>query len=394
MTESRRRRFPPRHWLAMLLALVAVCGLAAVASTDWLASFGGQASGERLQRMQRSPRFRDGAFENAVPTTKLLPGSVGRMMKQRFGGDEQRYPPSPLPIVQATRDSFATPPTSGVRATWLGHSTVLVEIDGMRVLTDPVWSDRASPSRWVGPRRFHPPPLPLNELPPIDAVIISHDHYDHLDMETIRRLARDSAQQQLRFVVPLGIGAHLERWGVAPERIVELDWGDSTRIGDATRSVMLTATPSRHFSGRRLRDAIGRGNPTLWATWVIAGSQHRAFFSGDTGFFDGFAAIGERYGPFDLTMIKIGAYGSAWPEIHVDPEQAVRVHGLVRGRVLLPIHWSTFNLAFHAWDEPAERVVSAAQAANVTLILPRLGQPVEPDRASAPDPWWRTLRRR
>ena len=387
------RRLPARHWLTMLLALVAVCVLAAVASTDWLASFGGQASGERLQRMQRSPRFRDGAFENAVPTTKLLPGSVGRMMKQRFGGDEQRYPPGPLPMIRASRDAFATPPASGVRATWLGHSTVLVEIDGVRVLTDPIWSDRASPSRWVGPRRFHPPPLPLNGLPPIDAVIISHDHYDHLDMETIRRLARDSAQRQLRFVVPLGIGAHLARWGVAPERIVELDWGDSTRVGDATRSAMLTATPSRHFSGRRLRDAIGRGNPTLWATWVIAGSEHRAFFSGDTGFFDGFADIGARYGPFDLTMIKIGAYGSTWPDIHVDPEQAVRAHGLVGGRVLLPIHWSTFNLAMHAWDEPAERVLTAAQAAGVTVVLPRLGQPVEPDRVSALDPGWRTVRR-
>ena len=164
------RRLPARHWLTMLLALVAVCVLAAVASTDWLASFGGQASGERLQRMQRSPRFRDGAFENAVPTTKLLPGSVGRMMKQRFGGDEQRYPPGPLPMIRASRDAFATPPASGVRATWLGHSTVLVEIDGVRVLTDPIWSDRASPSGWVGPRRFHPPPLLLNGLPPIDAV--------------------------------------------------------------------------------------------------------------------------------------------------------------------------------------------------------------------------------
>jgi L-ascorbate metabolism protein UlaG (beta-lactamase superfamily) len=376
----------------MFLALVVVCVLAAVASTDWLASFGGRPTGERLQRMQRSPRYRDGAFENAVPTTKLLPGGVGQMLRQRFGGNEQRHPPGPLPIVQPTRGSFAKPPVSGVRATWLGHSTVLVEIDGVRVLTDPVWSDRASPSKWVGPRRFHPPPLPLKELPPIDAVIISHDHYDHLDMDTMRRLALDPSQQRLRFVVPLGIGAHLERWGVAPERIVELDWGDSTRIGDATSPVTLTATPSRHFSGRRLRDAVGRGNPTLWATWVIAGRQHRAFFSGDTGFFDGFADIGARYGPFDLTMIKIGAYGSTWPDIHVDPEQAVRAHTLLRGRVLLPIHWSTFNLAFHAWDEPAERVLRASQEAGITVTVPRLGQSIEPARATSVDRWWQAVR--
>jgi L-ascorbate metabolism protein UlaG (beta-lactamase superfamily) len=387
--SSRPRR---RRWPLVVLGAVAIGTVAAVQSTDWLRSFGAQPTGDRLTRMQRSPRYRDGAFENAVPTRKSLPGSFRRTMKLQFTGDQQRVPPSAIPIVAVSRETYATPPASGLRATWLGHSTTLLEVDGVRVLTDPVWGERASPSTWVGPRRFHPPPLPLNALPPIDAVIISHDHYDHLDMPTIRALAADSSQQRLRFVVPLGIGAHLERWGVAPERITELDWGDTTRVGDASRGATLTAAPSRHFSGRRLRDAVGRGNPTLWATWVIAGDRHRVFFSGDTGFFEDFAKIGDQLGPFDLTLIKIGAYGETWPEIHVNPEEAVRAHTLLRGRVLLPIHWGTFNLAFHAWTEPAERVVRAAREAGAVVTLPRPGQPLEPSALPPHQAWWQEVR--
>jgi L-ascorbate metabolism protein UlaG (beta-lactamase superfamily) len=275
-----------------------------------------------------------------------------------------------------------------LRATWLGHSTVLLELDGARVLFDAMFSERASPSTIVGPKRFFPPPLALADLPSIDAVVISHDHYDHLDMETIRALA--TRQATLRFVVPLGIGAHLERWGVPADRITELEWGEQTAL--AGRGVTLTATPSRHFSGRRLRDALGRGNPTLWATWVVTGPSHRAFFSGDTGMFDGFSDIGTQFGPFDLTMIKVGAYGEPWPQIHVNPEEAVRAHSMLRGKVMLPIHWGTFNLAFHAWDEPAERTVAAAQASSATLVMPRPGESVEPSLAARPvEPWWRSV---
>jgi L-ascorbate metabolism protein UlaG (beta-lactamase superfamily) len=387
--STLRRR---RRWPLIVLTGLAVFVVALVQSTDWLRAFGAQPSGDRLTRIQRSPRYRDGAFENTVPTVKSLPGSFWRTVKLQFGGDQQREPPSAIPVVAGTRESYAAPPATGLRATWLGHSTTLIEIDGVRVLTDPVWGDRVSPSTWFGPRRFHPPPLSLDALAPIDAVVISHDHYDHLDMPTIRALAADSSQRQLRFVVPLGIGAHLERWGVPPERITELDWGDTTRIGDTTRGATLTASPSRHFSGRRLRDALGRGNPTLWATWVIAGDRHRVFFSGDTGFFEDFAKIGEQLGPFDLTLIKIGAYGETWPQIHVNPEEAVRAHVLLRGRVLLPIHWGTFNLAFHAWTEPAERVVRAADSAGVTVTLPQLGQAVEPAQLPPPNAWWQEVR--
>jgi L-ascorbate metabolism protein UlaG (beta-lactamase superfamily) len=290
-----------------------------------------------------------------------------------------------LPIVKPTRADFAQRPASGLRATWLGHSTVLVEIDGARILFDPVWARRASPSSLIGPERFHEPPLALEDLPPLDAIIASHDHYDHLDRGVVRELARSAAQSRARFVVPLGVGAHLEKWGVAPERITELDWSESVTVGP----LKLTATPARHFSGRGLSDR----NHTLWASWSVAGPAHRVFHSGDTGPFAGVADIGATHGPFDLTFIKIGAYGETWPDIHLTPEQAVDAHAKLRGRALLPIHWGTFNLAFHAWDEPAERVVVAATAAGAQVIMPSPGESVEPTRARPVDPWWRRVGR-
>jgi L-ascorbate metabolism protein UlaG (beta-lactamase superfamily) len=354
--------------------------------------FGAKPTAARLTRCQRSLNWRDGAFDNPVPTVKTLPGTMGWTLRHQLLGKEQREPPAPLPIVRPDPTAHARPPASGLRATWLGHSTVLLEIDGLTILTDPVWAERASPFRWAGPRRFHPPPLALAMLPAIDVVLLSHDHYDHLDMDAIRSLASHAHQRNARFVAPLGLGAHLERWGVDEARIVELDWWDSAGIPTASGDVLsITATPARHFSGRGIRDTFGRGNPTLWASFAIATAKHRVFFSGDTGQWDGFTRVGEELGPFDLAMVKIGAYGPTWPDIHLDPEQAVHVTRHVKARVLLPIHWGTFNLAFHAWDEPAERVVVAAREAGVTLAMPRPGESFEPASPPAVQEWWRSV---
>lgn len=348
---------------------------------ELLEALGARARGERLERIRQSPHFQHGVFRNPVTTRKTLPGTLWRTLWHQLRGREERVPNAPLDVVSLTREDFEVPPASGLRATWLGHATVLLEIDGARVLVDPVWSERASPSPRIGPKRFHRPPLPLADLPPLDVVLISHDHYDHLDMATVRSLA---AREPLRtrFVAPLGVGAHLERWGIAPTRLRELDWGESTDIG----AITFSATPARHFSGRALRD----GNRTLWASWVIAGPNHRVFHSGDTGFFEGFAGIGRKHGPFDLTLIKIGAYGPTWPDIHLTPEQALNAHALLRGQVLLPIHWGTFNLAFHDWFEPPERLMAAAHRAGARVVIPRPGEAVEPAFAPPPEPWWRT----
>jgi L-ascorbate metabolism protein UlaG (beta-lactamase superfamily) len=372
--------------LSAALATLVVVLIVLVASTGWLDALGSAPTGERLARIQRSPNYRDGEFKNPDATSVMHDGSTWTMLKQWLGGREQRVPPGPIPIVSLTRADFERPPASGLRATWLGHSTVLVEIDGARILFDPVWARRASPSSLIGPVRFHEPPISLDDLPPLDAVLASHDHYDHLDRGVVRAIAQSATQSRARFVVPLGVGAHLERWGVPPDRITELDWSESTNVGP----LAITATPARHFSGRGLTDR----NHTLWASWSVAGPRHRVFHSGDTGPFPGFANIGAAHGPFDLTFMKIGAYGETWPDIHLTPEQAVQAHAQVRGKVLQPIHWGTFNLAFHAWDEPANRVVAAAAASGTELIVPRPGESVEPAMRKPVTPWWKGVRAR
>jgi L-ascorbate metabolism protein UlaG (beta-lactamase superfamily) len=261
----------------------------------------------------------------------------------------------------------------------MGHSSALLEIDGLRVLTDPVWSERVSPSSLAGPRRFFAPPIALDELPSIDGVVISHDHYDHLDMVTVKALSARGAL----FLVPLGVGAHLEKWRIPVAQVRELDWNERVLLDGVT----FTATPARHFSGR----GVTNGNSTLWSSWVIAGPQHRVFFCGDSGFFGGFRDIGVGHGPSDLTLISSGAYSSAWPLIHMTPEDVVQAHVDVRGKVLLPIHWGTFNLAFHDWNEPAERAFRKAAERGVSIVVPKPGQMVEPSRvADSPrEPWWR-----
>ena len=352
--------------------------------TSFFAAFGASAGGERLARMQRSPQYKDGAFRNPVETRKMK-GSFWDMMRRQFG-KEQRVPPGPLPVVPRTPSDFATPPASGLRVTWFGHASALVEIDGARVLIDPVWSKRVSPSQRFGPLRFHPPPMALHVMPRLDAIVLTHDHYDHLDMYAVQTLVGSVTQERVPFITALGVGAHLERWGVPASRIVELDWWESTRAGALT----IAAGSARHFSGRGLTG----GDRTLWASWSIIGPKHRVFHSGDTGEFDGIADNGTRYGPFDLTLIKIGAYGPNWPDIHLTPEQAVRAHTLVQGRLLLPIHWGTFNLAYHDWNEPAERVVAAAAAAGVRIAMPKPGESIEPASPPPVDPWWRAVAKR
>ena len=362
------------------VAALATLGAAVAAfarSTDWFVSLGGRASGPRLDRMRRSRQWSGGRFVNAVPTHTMLPENYARTIHMQIAGTEVRYPRRAIPVERRVRADFETAPESGLRATWMGHASALVEIDGIRVLTDPVWSERVSPSTLFGPRRFFEPPIALDELPSIDAVVISHDHYDHLDMEAVKTLARRGA---LLFV-PLGVGAHLEKWGVPAGRIRELDWGERISLGGVT----LAATPARHFSGRR----VGDGNATLWCSWVIASDRHRVYYSGDSGYFDGYREIGKEHGPFDLTLMSAGAYSPTWPLIHMTPEELVQAHVDLRGGLLLPVHWATFNLAFHGWSEPAVRTLTAAARLGARVTVPRPGQMVEPARPPEVEEWWR-----
>jgi L-ascorbate metabolism protein UlaG (beta-lactamase superfamily) len=343
-------------------------------------------AGNRRHDYLASPQFRDGLFHNRLPATEAPAGATAGLAAELATKGSRGKPR--LPVRLSTPD---LPGHAGeLAATWLGHATVLLEVKGRWVLTDPVWSDRVSPSRAVGPRRNHPAPLPLTDLPRLDAVLISHDHYDHLDTATIDTLLATSAAQgnDFPFVVPLGIGRHLSRWGVPESRIVELDWEESHEV----RGLTFTCTEARHFSGRSLGN-----NTTLWASWVIsgtpsasgAGAAGRVFFGGDSGYTPAFADLGERHGPFDLTILPIGAYDTRWPDVHMDPEEAVRAHQQLRGQVLLPIHWATFDLAFHAWSDPVERLLEEGPRLGVRLALPAPGGRFEPGRELPADPWWR-----
>jgi L-ascorbate metabolism protein UlaG (beta-lactamase superfamily) len=327
-----------------------------------------------------SPNFQDGVFVNLeMPSgAGLTREQQAELLRDLLSGGSAQKPAVPIPLVEP--DPGVTP--SDLAVTWYGHSSAIIEVDGYRVLADPVWSERCSPSQTVGPQRMHPVPAPLEALPAIDAVIISHDHYDHLDIESIIGLART---QRAKFFVPLGIGAHLRSWGIPSERVVELDWNQSAQLGELT----LVCTPARHFSGRFLTR-----NTTLWASWALIGPRHRAFFGGDTGYTKSFTDIGADHGPFDLTLMPIGAYHPGWPDIHMNPENAVRAHldlsGGMRDRSLLvPIHWATFRLAPHPWAEPVERMLAAAQAEGVSAAVPKPGQRLETAAPPGLDVWWR-----
>jgi L-ascorbate metabolism protein UlaG (beta-lactamase superfamily) len=337
-------------------------------------------SGERQARILASPRWDGTRFRNTSTIPRGDPNVAMPKLSEFICGGNRRVPSGPLPSLNPL-DVWTRRTDSGLRATWLGHSTVLVEIDGWRVLTDPVWGPRASPSRFLGPKRFQPVPVEIRDLPPLDAIIVSHDHYDHLDFTTMRRMRKSTVP----IITSLGVGSHLESFGVAPERIVELDWWESHRIPGT--DLTLTAAPSQHFSGRGLKD----GNRTLWSSFVIQSPRHRVFFSGDTGPTGEHALIRERLGPFDLVMLEVGAFHPAWGNIHLGPANALAAHTLLGGGPFLPVHWGTFNLALHPWDEPAETLLRLAPGAGARLLIPKLGEPVEPAHDRKVDTWWRAV---
>ncbi len=329
------------------------------------------------KRSYTSLNYNEGKFHNSVST--IMNTSDQGMIRSTLDflrGDPRRTPDHPLPAV-AIADSVGLG-KENLQVTWLGHSTCLIEIDGQFLLTDPMFSDRASPVSFLGPKRFA---RELNfkpeDLPKIDAVLISHDHYDHLDYHSILAL-----QNKVKaFYVPLGVGRHLKRWGIADSQVIEMEWWQEQKH----QSLTFVATPARHFSGRGLADR----NKTLWSSWVILGKEHRVFFGGDSGYFSGFKKIGEKYGPFDITMLESGAYDKTWAQIHMMPEETVQAHLDLRGGILLPIHWAAFNLALHPWEEPIKRLLHQADISSVTVATPKIGESFDPLASIPQTAWWK-----
>jgi L-ascorbate metabolism protein UlaG (beta-lactamase superfamily) len=319
----------------------------------------------RYQNLKASPR--DGVLK------KLRIGFKFLLMRK----PPQTRPGAPLPVQPLSRQGLLDAPDNSL---WrLGHSTLLIKARGLFFLTDPVFSERASPVQWAGPKRFHEPPLRLAELPPLAAVILSHNHYDHLDHASVMALAAKTEH----FLAPLGVGDTLVAWGVPAHKVRQLDWWEETEVA----GIRFAATPAQHFSGRGLFDS----NQSLWASWVLIDPQWRLFFSGDSGYFDGFKAIGERYGPFNVALVETGAYNSAWPNVHMQPEESLKACQDVKGQWMVPIHNGTFDLAYHPWQEPFERISQLAAAAGVPLATPHLGERLDMLRPQPGGAWWREV---
>jgi L-ascorbate metabolism protein UlaG (beta-lactamase superfamily) len=329
-----------------------------------------------LERAKKSGK----KFLNPVPTSIGGPGMVFKVLPQYLRNKAETEPKVALGPFVTDAGVYAAPPASGLRVTWFGHSSSLVEIDGVRVLIDPVWDERASPSQWFGPKRFFAPTLALELIPKLDLVLISHDHYDHLGEQTVRRLAK--LQPQVRWVTSLGVGAVLREFGVAGEQITELDWTKSASLD----GLKVTMWPSRHFSGRSLLNRF----ETLWGCFVLEGAEHRVFYGADSGFWEGFAEIAAQYEGFDLTMLEVGAFNEMWANIHLGPDGAVRAFEAMGATGLfMPIHWGLFNLALHGWREPIARVVELADTKGLTLWQPSPGEPTEVVRGAAvQSSWW------
>jgi L-ascorbate metabolism protein UlaG (beta-lactamase superfamily) len=344
---------------------------------DLPAAFGAKAAGARAERVRRSPQFDGKVFRNVAPRHPMTAASMSTIFREMFFGTDRelRKPAGAIPLVQ----DAPVETSGGLHLTWYGHASTLVELDGARVLLDPVWSDRVSPATFAGPRRLHEPPVPLSGVGRVDAVVISHDHYDHLDLATIRSLVTST---EAPFLVPLGVGAHLERWHVPADRIIELDWHEDATVA----GVRFVSTPAQHFSGRGITN-----DDTLWTSWALIGPEHRVFYTGDTGYFDGFAGIGAEHGPFDVALVQIGAYAPQWPDIHMTPEEGVAAGLDVRAKLLVPVHWATFQLAMHPWGEPADRVWREAKAADIPLSVPRPGERIDVTEPPPVEGWWQAL---
>lgn len=361
-----------KYFVGLMVVLTAMCVGAYIVNSQLVA--------QSTQDLSGRDNIVNGKFENTEPVNM---GSLGDMLRLtlRYFTEKKVHaiPDQALPVSTLTRDDLLALSDDELHVVKFGHSSVLLKVMGEFWLLDPVFGKRASPFSFMGPKRFHNTPMTIDELPDIDKVLVSHNHYDHLDKYSVKKLVAKTKQ----FLVPIGVEASLEKWGVSAEKIQSFDWWQEmqTAVGK------VAFTPTKHFSGRGLTD----GNKSLWGSWVIDTPKGKVFFSGDSGYFAGFAEIGNRYGPFDLTFIETGAYDKDWADILMTPEESVQAHLDLQGRVMIPIHNGNFDLAFHAWYEPLERVLAAAQTNQVVLSTTRVGEVMGVMAPQTQERWWQGL---
>lgn len=365
-------------WFLIIFAtLILLLIVSALAIPKIAPQFGGTVKGDHLERIKKSPNYRNDRFYNLVETRMNSEnGSMLDAFWKFIKGGENREPKDTIITLPFNKQAYELS-DNGVQFTWFGHSTALIRIGGKNLLIDPIFSNHASPFSFFGPQAFpYSISYTLDDLPKLDAVVISHDHYDHLDYETFQELKH----MVDRFFVPLGVSTHLVRWGVDEGNIIELDWWDEVIFEDLT----LACVPMRHFSGRGMGDRYS----TLWAGWVIKSTEHSVIHTGDSGYGDHFKDIGDKYGPFDFAMVECGQYNENWPYIHMMPEETVRASIDLKAKYLLPIHWGRFNLALHEWTDPILRATKEAKIKNVNLISPTVGELVSLNPPLPKKRWW------
>ncbi len=356
----------------MTLLLILACGAIFIFGFfRFYPPFGGKTP---LAKKQKSKNFMDGKFVNQIPTPMELDFKDSLSLLR---GQFKRHP-ARKPAKTITPEKLDTAVVKQEQITWFGHSAFLLQMNGKNLLLDPMFGRSPSPIPVLGPQRFSKdlPAMP-KDLPHIDAVVISHDHYDHLDYGSIKKIANKVDM----FFVPLGLKAHLKRWGVKETQITEMDWWDETEFEGFT----FVCTPSRHFSGRTLTDR----STTLWASWVISTDKTKIFFSGDSGYGPHFKQVGDKYGPFDLTLLECGQYDPHWSTIHMFPEQTAQAHQDLRGKRMIPMHWGAFVLSLHDWSEPVKRVLAAGAKDKAIIMTPKIGETVAFKAKNYPtEHWW------
>lgn len=359
--------------LVKLLIVIAIIALAVFLFLRLNPAFGGRASkSDRADYTKRAENYSGGQF--VYPEKYELPG----LSEDIRVSEKETVPEADLPL--EIPDFSEDPAVDEFNVTWFGHSVLFLQMHGMNIMIDPVFSERTSPVSFVGPERYNKLPLQIGELPHIDMVIISHDHYDHLDMNSIKEL--DSKTD--RYIVPLGVENHLERWGVDPNKIYNMAWWEEIDVNGLT----VCCTPARHFSNRSIDDS----GKTLFASWVFRDDYHQIYESGDSGFGGHFEAIHERYGDFDFVMTDCAQYNIKWHNVHMFPEEAANACEILGAKVVMPIHWGAFVLSSHAWDDPPERFTAAAEEKDIEVVTPKQGETMRLDSyEDYQERWWKNL---
>jgi|KBSMisStandDraft_5_1062788.scaffolds.fasta_scaffold00251_6 L-ascorbate metabolism protein UlaG (beta-lactamase superfamily) len=331
-------------------------------------------SGKRLDRIRQSMNFKDGAFQNLSETKMLLEGvNYGKILMEYYKKPGDTQPPAPMPSVKTNLSAL---PDNKIVFVWFGHSSYLLRVNGFNILVDPVFSGHASPFTFFGKSFAGTDVYGVEEMPDIDLLVITHDHYDHMDFPTIMKL-----QPKLKSIVTsIGIGSHLDYWGIPDSKMTELDWWESLSIGPGWT---LTATPARHFSGRTLVR-----NKTLWSSFVLNTGDHKIYLGGDSGYDGHFREIASKMGPFELAILECGQYGKNWPYIHMFPGETVKAAKDLQASLLIPVHWGKFVLSTHSWNEPIKRVVESATQQNMPIASPRIGEPFVLGEPFKQVRWW------